>query len=387
MAISLLIPTGVNGCSGQSGTFYTPNASGVISVSNNSDVAGLLSAGCTYLGPSGMSNSYANFRNILDGGDFSVNPFQRNIPGLASAGVISTPVANTVTYFADRWFAVGGASSAILMSVQANTSVAGFSQALQWGRQSGNSNLAAINFGQVVETLDSLRCQGQVVTFSFWAKAGANFSAANSALTVQVIGGTGTNQSAANMLAGSWTGTNTLVSASQVITTTMTRYSVQVIVPTNITQLGVNFTYTPVGTAGANDNVQYMGLQLEIGPMSDFEHRDAQVELEICQRYAWITPEPAATVVVGSGMNTTTSAQIFYMAAPVQFYKAPTVTVVAGSFKTNQASTPTATTITAGTTHTVNAISVNGNSAGTAGQGTLLQGGGGSGYISASADF
>jgi hypothetical protein len=61
--------------------------------------------------------------------------------------------------------------------------------------------------------------------------------------------------------------------------------------------------------------------------------------------------------------------------------------VAAGTFKTNQAGTATACTITAGATHTPNAISVNGNSAGTAGQGTLLQGGGGSGYILASADF
>jgi hypothetical protein len=67
--------------------------------------------------------------------------------------------------------------------------------------------------------------------------------------------------------------------------------------------------------------------------------------------------------------------------------KAPTVIVAAGSFKTMQAGAAASTTIAPGATHTPNAISINGNSAGTTGQATLLQGGGGSGWIIASADF
>jgi hypothetical protein len=67
--------------------------------------------------------------------------------------------------------------------------------------------------------------------------------------------------------------------------------------------------------------------------------------------------------------------------------KAPTVTVATGSFKTMQAGVATATTISPGATHAPNAISIIGNSAGTAGQATLLHGGGGSGWIIASADF
>jgi hypothetical protein len=63
------------------------------------------------------------------------------------------------------------------------------------------------------------------------------------------------------------------------------------------------------------------------------------------------------------------------------------VTVSAGTFKTNQAGVATTTTITPGATHTPNAIAINGNSSGTAGQATMLQGGGGSGWILASADF
>src|SRR5271166_946643 len=67
----------------------------------------LLQSGCVPL----AFNPFANFRNLIDGGDFSINPFQRNIPGLASGGVIVTPVAATPTYFADRFFAAGGAAT------------------------------------------------------------------------------------------------------------------------------------------------------------------------------------------------------------------------------------------------------------------------------------
>ena len=196
------------------------------------------------------------------------------------------------------------------------------------------------------------------------------------------------NQSAASLVAGTWTGASSIVAAQQALTSTMTRYQFTGAVPSNSTQLGLLLSFTPTGTAGADNSVVINGVQLEIGPQaSPFEHLDAQVVLEVCQRYAWAIPEPTAGVVIGAGMNTAAAAQIFYMATPVQLLKAPTVTVAAGAFKTQQAAVATATTITAGATHTPNAISINGNSAGTAGQATLLQGGGGSGWIIASADF
>lgn len=329
-----------------------------------------------------------NFKNMLDGGDFTVNPFQRNIPGLASAGVIASAIANVVTYFADRFFGVGGASSAILFSKVADTSVPGFSSALKFQRQSANANTAVINMGQVLETADSVHLQGLPVTLSFWAKAGANYSGGN--LNVQLFTGTGTNDTAANMVAGSWAGSATPINTSQALTTTMTRYQFTGTIAATATQVGVLFGYTPVGTAGSDDSVTFHGLQLEVGSSaSAFEHRDAQVELEICQRYAWVTAEPASGVVVGMGACPTTTTASIYMATPVQMYKAPTLTVSAGSFNVRPANAAASGTAAAGTTHTANAITVSVTSvtATTAGFATPLLGGAGSGYIVASADF
>jgi hypothetical protein len=369
--------------------FYTRNGSfqadgnGLISNVNAGEQAlDLLGSGCAPL----AFNPLANFRNLIDGGDFSINPFQRNIPGLASGGVIAAPISTTPAYFADRFFAAGSAATAILMAAVADASIAGFSQDLKISRQPGNASLATINVGQALETFDSLRCQGQTVTLSFWAKAGAAYS--GGALTAQVIAGSGVNQSAASLVAGTWASASPVVSAAQALTSSMTRYQFTGAVPATATQLAILLSFTPTGTAGADDSVSINGVQLEIGAhASPFEHIDAQVTLEVCQRYAWAIPEPAAGVVIGAGANTGASAQLFYIATPVQLLKAPTVTAAAGAFKTNQAGTATATTIAPGATHTPNAISINGNSAGTAGQATLLQGGGGPGWIVASADF
>jgi hypothetical protein len=330
-----------------------------------------------------------NFKNGFDGGDFTVNPMQRNVAGLASGGVLSSAIANTVTYFADRWFGVGGASSSLLMALVTDTSVPGFNNALKHYRSSG-SDVAALYFGQVMETADSYRFQNQTVTVSFWAKKLAGYSGGN--VTVQLASGTGSNQSAANLVAGSWTGQANTINSSVALTTTMTRYSFTsaAVVPATATQLGFMMNWTPTGSgSGSTDGIQVNGFQIEIGNVAtSFEHRDAQVELEICQRYSWLINEPASGVVVGAGMINGTNAELIYMATPVQFYKAPTVTLTAGSWKFNIAGTSTtAAGLAAGSTHTPNAISVVGTTTATSGQGTLLQGGGGTGYILASADF
>ena len=382
MGINYLAPAPYGSFITRSGSFQA-DANGLISnVGAGAQAVDLLEEGCVPL----AFNPFANFRNLIDAGDFSINPFQRNIPGIASGGAISTPISTTPTYFPDRFFAAGAATTAILMAAVADSSVAGFNQSLKFSRQSGSSSTATIYLGQVLETLDSLRLQNQTVTLSFWARSGANYS--GGPISAQVVSGSGVNQSAANLVSSNWPSQLNVVSAQQILSTSMVRYQFSGVVPSTASQVGVLLSFTPSGTAGADDSIYVNGVQLEIGgSASPFEHIDAQVALEICQRYAWAQPEPAAGVVMGAGQNTSASSQLFYMATPVQFLKAPSVTVASGAFKTNQAGTATATTITAGSTHTVNAISINGSSTGVAGQATMLVGGGGSGWILASADF
>ena len=358
----------------------------------------LLEAGCVPL----SFNPGATPRNFIDGGDFTVNPWQRNIPGLASGGVISSAISNTPTYFADRFFAVGGASSAILMANVADTTVPGFTNSLLLTRQAANANLAAINFGQVIETADSARAQGQYMTLSFWARAAANYSGGS--LSVQLIYGTGSNQSAANMVGAAWTGQGNAAltpnaangtagaTALQPITSAMTRYSftTSAPIPAGATQLGVLVSFTPTGTAGTTDGVYLNGFQLEIGTFaSPFEHEDVQIVLEECQRYAWVIPEPASGVVVAAGSVSAANTEIFYVALPVQMYKAPAVTTSVGAFKVNSSTggIAAATGLVGNATHTPTTVGLTSTGTGTAGQAALLQGGGGSGYVAVSSDF
>jgi hypothetical protein len=330
----------------------------------------------------------ANFRNLIDGGDFTVNPWQRNVPGLASAGAIASAITNTATYFADRWFHVGGASSSITPSKQTNTTVVGFANSLRVQRTAANTDTTAISTGHVLETADCYRLQGQTVTLSFWAMSNANYS--GGVLTVKIVSGTGTNQSAANLVSGSWTGQANAVNSTVTLTGTMQRFQVSGVIPAAATQVGVLFQWTPVGTAGTTDAIELIGVQLEIGSVAGpFEFRDVQVELEICQRYAWVIPEPASGVVIGAGSVSATNTEIWYLATPVQMRTAPTVTTSVGTFKTNSSTggVAAATGLTGNATHTANVIGLTATGTGTAGQAALLQGGGGTGYIVASADF
>ena len=380
----------------RAGNFQSDANSLINGVTGGQALIDLITDGCIPL----AVNPTANFRNLLDGGDFTVNPWQR--------GTAFTGITNSVKYTADRFYAVGGASSSISVSSQGVTVVPGFSNALQFGRANANADTTPIVLGQIVETADAIRVQGQFVTFSFWAAAGALFSGA--ALNVALQYGTGSNQSAASLTSGSWTGqaypaltpnqtggvagtaglfgVGTL--ATQVISSSWTRYSFTAFIPATATQVAVTVGYTPVGTAGATDYVQFEGFQLEIGQsVSPFEHRDVQVELEIAQRYCWVINEPALGVIVAAGGATqAANNQVFYMAAPVQFRAAPTVTVVAGTFKVCAgAAAAAATGIAGGTTHTPNAISIVTTLTQTVGGSATLQGGGGSGTITVSADL
>jgi hypothetical protein len=333
----------------------------------------------------GGALGYANFKNFIEGGDFTTNPWQR--------GTTFTGIANTLTYVADRWFADGGASSSISVSQQAQTDVLGFGDSLRWGR--ANTNTATIYLGQVLETQNCQRAQGQFVTLSFWAKAGAQFSAAGSKLTVQLVASTTAgNDSAAHLVTNStnWLAANGgsyVINTTQVLTTAAVRYSFTALVPATCTQLGLLFSYAPTGTSDTTDTVDFYGVQLEIGgSASSFEHRPQQVELALCQRFFVQFNEPASGVPLAPGMITTTAIQLYVIPLPVQMISVPTVTVSVGTFKVNLAGTATTPTTFAAGTGTVNTAEVSSANTGqTAGQATLLQGGGGSGYVRASADL
>lgn len=345
-----------------------------------------------------------SLRNAVIGGDFGTNPWQRTQS--------FTSITNTLTYTADRFWAIGGASSSISVSKQTSTPVPGFLAHARFGRASGNTDTAAIKFGQVLTSNASARFQGLPFVLSFYARAGATYSAASSVLNVAVGSGTGTDETAANFASGAWTGyaTAQLTNSAGVQTTGLTlttafaRYVMAGVIPATATQVGFNLAYTPVGTASTTDYIEVTGVQLEVMPQggvqpTPFEWRPGPLERALCQAYFYRIDEPSANTKVIMGQANTATVVTLNVQFPVTMRSAPTTSSTAtttqiGSFTlTAPAGTSTSSlssfAVTAGspTINNMNLTATLSANSFTAGQVSYLIGAGGTGSISASAEL
>jgi hypothetical protein len=217
--------------------------------------------------------TYDQPRNGVINGSFEI--WQRGTSGLAGA----TSAANG--FMADRWqgFRTGYAAG---MTGSQTAGTAQTRYALRLTRTAGNTSLATMNCLQNIETANAEVYAGQQVTFSVWARRGADYAGTTN---LRVLSGTGTDQ---NVISG-FTGQATVVSSSRTITTTWQRFSVTGTVGSTATELAVQLQYTPTtATAGANDWIEFTGAQLEIGAVpSTFQMNGGSVAAELanCQRY------------------------------------------------------------------------------------------------------
>lgn len=216
-----------------------------------------------------MSSPYT-MRNLIINGAMQV--WQRGTS-------FTDPTAGGNFYTADRWGA-NRAGDATGITISRSTSApSGFQYSLALQRTAGNSGVAGLYLFYSNETVNSIQYQGQSIVLSFYAKAGANYSGGSLSLNVNT--GTGTDQRVY-----AYTGSSTIISSSQSITTTWTRYTFTGTVPSNATEIGFNINWTPTGTAGADDAIYITGVQLERGAVATpFEYRNYQQELAMCQRY------------------------------------------------------------------------------------------------------
>lgn len=268
-------------------------------------------------------------RNLVDCGDFTTNPWQINTTfnGNGPGSVLT----------ADRWNANSGTSLVWTAGRTLNTNVQGFSAAYVWGRSAGDTHTVGLSVGQVIETLDTIRAQGQLATLSFYVQPDANFAAGLSGGTYQatVVAGTGTNESSGKMFSSAWSGMTTV--ATQAITPGAAGTAVRIgpiagMVPTNATELGVVFSYVATGTAGTHESIEMMGVQLEIGPLTPFEHTEVAEVVNIATRYLQVISEPTVGMAIGPAVFSASSiAQVHIpLASPMR--QAPTLTFSAGGF-------------------------------------------------------
>ena len=224
-----------------------------------------------------------------------------------------TSIANDASYTkycADR-FQVNRAGLATGATIsRQSSSLTGIQYAARVQRDSGNTNTGAIYFLTALESADSYRFAGQSVTISFYARAGANYSSASSALSLRLDYGTGTDQS----MGTGFTGQTAVITQTATLTTSWQRFTYTGTVASAATEIGFYSFYTPVGTAGANDYYEITGIQLEVGSQASPFIRaggNIQGELAMCQRYYFRSTQNAnLTLSAWGSANTTTTTTI-----------------------------------------------------------------------------
>jgi hypothetical protein len=229
------------------------------------------------------------------------------------------------TYLADRWMNYRATTGSTFSRQNTNdtTNLPNIQYCQRLSRDSGNTATNPIYISQSIETLNSRPFAGQTVVLSFYARAGANFSAASSNMSVELYSGTGTDQ---NVIAG-FTGASVLIGTTKTLTTTWQRFTATGTVPTTSTQLGINLYYTPVGTAGAADYMEITGVQLELGSVATPFSRAGgtiQGELAACQRYYWRNSGTGLYASYGAGYGASTTVTEYIIATPVTMRVAPT---------------------------------------------------------------
>lgn len=264
---------------------YDIGASGA-SRPRNVYIAGSLTvAGAPVLGVSTLHN-----RNYLRNGAMDIA--QR----AATYALTTTAAYGSV----DAWtFKQATAAAGIANQVSASGRFTGFSNCLKVGRNAGATGTGVITVMQVLSTEDSKKLAGKDVVLSVQAQAGANYSSSLSNMTIKLLAGTGTDQSTAVFDAGTQTGASTPINSTQGISTTAATYQAvpTATLATTITQLAVQISYTPVGTAGADDNLYITGIKLEEGTVATaYDHEPRAVVLVRCQS-TYEKSYPLATAV------------------------------------------------------------------------------------------
>lgn len=228
---------------------------------------------------------------------------------------VSAVASLSQQYTADRWALNTAASQASTVSRQVTgdtTNLPSIQYCARVQRNSGQTGTGAMSFDQSLETINSIPFVGKGVTVSFYARAGANYSATGSGFTLQLLSGTGTDQNA-----NTATGLAVIASTSVTLTTTWQRFTFTASVGTTVTQLFTRFANTPTGTAGTNDYYEVTGVQIDVGSVAlPFRTYAATIqgELAACQRYYYRMGGAQAYTYLGYG-----SAQNSTLAYPLVY--------------------------------------------------------------------
>ena len=293
------------------GSAITTPIEGMVTYLNDSNSLQLWD-GARWTSAGGVSSGNA----VINGG-FDI--WQRGTSGLT--------IGNSLTnaFSADRWSSYRAANhTAISVSRQSASGVPGAPSLARIQRTAANSSTETIVFGQTIEIANAATFAGQSVTFSYYLRAGANYSASGSSILAKWKSGTGSTD--LNGIYNAYPGTVD-ANATHVLSSSFQRFSQTILVPSNATQIAISFEFTPTGTAGAADFFEITGVQIEAGSVATPFRRNAnslQGELAACQRYYFRNTATSLFSVFGQGraQSTTSSRQLVNL--PVTMRVQPT---------------------------------------------------------------
>lgn len=236
-----------------------------------------------------------------------------------------TSFTSASVYTADRWFK---GSQPNWTTSRQTSGLTGFQYAMRFQRDSGNTSTTGCQMFYNLETADALRFAGQTVTVSFYARAGANFSATSSQFSYIVYTGTGTDQRRDQSTA--YTGEAQAANSSVTLTTSWQRFQFTASIASTATEIAIALGYTPTATAGAADYADITGIQLEVGSVATTFKRSngsggtIQGETSACQRYYYRSGSQEILSFHAMGIASSTTDVWFLMKLPTTMRVRPT---------------------------------------------------------------
>lgn len=258
---------------------------------------------------------------------------------VAQRGTSIAVAASVTVYTLDGWYLTSGATQASTVA-QITGITDGSVNAVKVTRNSAQTGTTVMRFAMPLDTDELAKLRNKSVMLSFTVKAGANWSPASGTLNYTLYTGTGAvgkrNATGYTTEATPVTGSINLVASgvAQVVIG-----AISAVISAATTQAEIQFNWTPVGTAGADDSVTFDDVQLEIVPNGTivatpvFERTDYSLDLMRCQRFAWRVGGVSAFDIIAQGYSTTTgSAALIQM--PVPMRSIPTLTVTGATLFT-----------------------------------------------------
>ena len=339
-------------------------ASAASALTSASSAATSASSAATSASSAAASASGAGKNAIINGG---MDIWQRGTSGTANGASAGSG------YNADR-FQNFQSGSTITVSRQATadtTNLAFIQYCARVQRNAGQTATTSLYHVHNIETTNFLPLAGKTVTYSFYARAGANYSPTSNFLVSRIDTGTGTDQ---NALAG-YTGGVTGATTNNTLTTTWQRFSVSITIPATATEGALLIYANTTGTAGANDYFEITGVQLELGStVTTFSRAGSSIggELALCQRYCQslnvLNPNGTNNAYLAMGGGTgPSSATEFIIPLKVTMRITPNLLSYLAINVSNGYSVNTAATLTISNHSTSDSLALNGGVSGTLG--------------------